>query len=595
MKTKWLFVVSYVFVACTAVAENDACLSTFKSGDYERALQVCNSAIEDSQKNGDSGRVLSLYLMVADVYQHLNDFNEFERYLGKTEAHPYFAQAPEVQYKWNRLKAIRAHHLKRFDVSQQHFNAALELAIEVKDIDKISLSNSDLGVSEAAQGRYKSALNYHKKNFDLLKQTDDAYRIGFALKQIGETHMKMEEFQLAAQYFEDAIDTFTTVSDQKDADQRIFRDIRNVQQRALDAYALLKEEDKVAYYRSLLEQPSATQETDHQKATRLVNLAQDYIQNGAYAEAEQALQNSLNLYAGEGMEDPQQIHYLLALVSSKTGDREAAMRYADSSLEKAQQEQNSQALAETHLLLSDLYQDNDPTLALTHYRDFHQQREVFLKQKYDGDLKTVQHQIELEKNQRQLMSVELDNVQQKMQIQRLTNRYLLTVIPMLLLLILLLYLYYRRKREKAQLLESIEYHKNQLALMSLDQPQEREMPDASGDSENTETVLQQRLVNAMIDATTVWTKHTNNNLVELADRSGIWTITNDNGSLRVRSLEKYLSVQKMPKNPRWRNVIKTCHFVLSEPDLPLADRASLNAQLEELIQVIKSHYGAAAA
>ncbi|WP_395377743.1 tetratricopeptide repeat protein [Marinicella sp. W31] len=592
MKIQLQFLVLSVLLTCTAHAQTDDCLSTFKSGDYDRALQVCNAAIDDGQKSGNSETVLSLYLIVADVHKHLNDIEAFERYLDMAQEHPHFKEASDVQYKWHRLKAIRAHHLKRFDVSQAHFNDALELAIEAKDIDRISLSNSDMGVSESAQGRYKSALNYHKKNFDLLKQTEDAHRIGFALRQIGETHMKMEEFQLAAQYFEDAITTFTELSEQPDADHRIFGDIRDVLQRALDAYVLMENEEKVAYYRNLLEQPAKTQETDHQKATRLINLAKNYIHNGAYEQAERALQESLGLYAVEGLYNPQHIDYLLALVYSKTGDREAALRYANSSLEKAQQENNSQAVAETRLLLSDLFQNVDATLALSHYKDFHQQREVFLKQKYDGDLKTVQHQIELEKNERQLMAVELDNVQQKMQIQRLTNRYLLTVIPLLLFLILMLYLYHRRKREKAQLLESIDYHKNQLALMSLDQSQEKEVSVSSEHPEDSETILQQRLVNAMIDATTVWTRHTNNNLVELADRSGIWTITNDNGSLRVRSLEKYLSVQKMPKNPRWRNVIKTCHFVLSEPDLPLADRASLSSQLDELLGVIKTHYGA---
>ena len=589
-----LLLLSLYCVTVTA-QEDTACLSAFKSAQYTEALQVCAEEIQHSHDSGDLDQVLALYLIVADIYRYTSDTDNFEDYLDKVEQHPHFANVPDVQYKWHRLKAIRAHHLKQFEVSQNHFKAALQLAIEAKDIDRISISNSDLGVSEAALGRYKSALNYHKKNFDLLKQSDDVHRLGFTLRQIGETHLKMEEYDLAIQYLEDAMRTLNDYGTQSGADQRVFHDMQQIQQRLLDVYEQLGDAEKVAYYRAEISKHSAGHETDHEKATRLINQAETHIQNQDFALAELALTESLSLFAADGLENPQHINYLLAIVYSNTGDRIQALDYANESLLQAQNEQNTQALANVYLLLSELYKDYDPEAALSFYTRYHEQRELFLEQKYDSDLKTVQHQIELEKNQRQLMAVELDNVQQKVQIQSLTNRYLITVIPLLLLLILLAYLYHRRKREKALLLASIDYHRNQLALMSLDQQQEK-IESQNGESQQGEQdQLNERLVNAMIDATTVWTRHTNQNLVELADQSGIWTITNDNGSLRVRSLEKYLSVQKMPKNPRWRNVIKTCHFVLSEPDLPLADRASLRSQLDQLLDIIKRFYGASVA
>jgi len=91
----------------------------------------------------------------------------------------------------------------------------------------------------------------------------------------------------------------------------------------------------------------------------------------------------------------------------------------------------------------------------------------------------------------------------------------------------------------------------------------------------------------MIEAVSIWEKHTKTNRVELAEKSKLWTVSIDNGTLRTRSLDKYLSLEKIPLNPRWRNVAGTCHFILADMTLSPKDRSLLNQHLDSIMQNVK--------
>jgi two-component system sensor histidine kinase ChiS len=53
--------------------------------------------------------------------------------------------------------------------------------------------------------------------------------------------------------------------------------------------------------------------------------------------------------------------------------------------------------------------------------------------------------------------------------------------------------------------------------------------------------------------------------LDLAEQSGIWTITKDyfEGG-RTRNLDRYLRISTIPKNPNLNNVLKTGDFVLAK-------------------------------
>lgn len=52
---------------------------------------------------------------------------------------------------------------------------------------------------------------------------------------------------------------------------------------------------------------------------------------------------------------------------------------------------------------------------------------------------------------------------------------------------------------------------------------------------------------------------------EMASRSGIWRVyTNKDGWERTQTLDRYLTLEKLPQIPRWKKVIETAEFVLAD-------------------------------
>ena len=61
------------------------------------------------------------------------------------------------------------------------------------------------------------------------------------------------------------------------------------------------------------------------------------------------------------------------------------------------------------------------------------------------------------------------------------------------------------------------------------------------------------------------------NRIELAERSKAWRVAIDDGRLRARTMERYLAVSKLPRNPHWREVLRTAYFVLEQAPLTVID------------------------
>lgn len=96
------------------------------------------------------------------------------------------------------------------------------------------------------------------------------------------------------------------------------------------------------------------------------------------------------------------------------------------------------------------------------------------------------------------------------------------------------------------------------------------------------------LINLMMKNLEVWRETTLKNRVELAQQSGIWKISIDDGRLRTRAMDRYLNIKTLPKSPRWRSVVKTSHYILSECSILDTQRHSLNSLLEVFMSNLKN-------
>ncbi len=77
----------------------------------------------------------------------------------------------------------------------------------------------------------------------------------------------------------------------------------------------------------------------------------------------------------------------------------------------------------------------------------------------------------------------------------------------------------------------------------------------------------------------LWQKYSGKNKTDLAEASRLWRVYMDGSTAKTRTLDKYLSLQTLPKNPRWETVNRTAHFVFEQCQLDEADRQTLNQQL----------------
>jgi two-component system, sensor histidine kinase ChiS len=99
------------------------------------------------------------------------------------------------------------------------------------------------------------------------------------------------------------------------------------------------------------------------------------------------------------------------------------------------------------------------------------------------------------------------------------------------------------------------------------------------------------LVELMQASLEAWERHTRKTRIDLAEASGVWRITIDDGRLRVRAMDRYLGLDTLPERPRWREVLRTAYFVLAELDLAADQRRRLEAMIEEVLAAARRGAG----
>ncbi len=93
-------------------------------------------------------------------------------------------------------------------------------------------------------------------------------------------------------------------------------------------------------------------------------------------------------------------------------------------------------------------------------------------------------------------------------------------------------------------------------------------------------------VAAMRAALSCWEQDLGKSKIELAEESGIWQVYIDKSTPMTRTLDKYLRIEKCPKNPRCRRIIDTAEFVITQMGgltTPLRD------DLEEALRSLHLH------
>ncbi|MEM7705210.1 MAG: tetratricopeptide repeat protein [Pseudomonadota bacterium] len=107
-------------------------------------------------------------------------------------------------------------------------------------------------------------------------------------------------------------------------------------------------------------------------------------------------------------------------------------------------------------------------------------------------------------------------------------------------------------------------------------------------AEENRAAYRQALVDLMLACVNAWEAVTGDDRIALAEQSSIWQVAIDDGRVRTRTMEKYLSLQRLPQRPRWRQVVRTCRYILLNCQLSAAQRRSLEELLEGFLRLERS-------
>ncbi|BCK62270.1 hypothetical protein KAM330_12590 [Aeromonas hydrophila] len=97
--------------------------------------------------------------------------------------------------------------------------------------------------------------------------------------------------------------------------------------------------------------------------------------------------------------------------------------------------------------------------------------------------------------------------------------------------------------------------------------------------------LRRALVDTMRLTLDAWQQSTGKGKIVLAEKSKLWRVYMDRSSPQTRTLDKYLSLDTLPKAPRWKTVVATAEYVLSHSPLNEAQRQQLHHSAQTLRQL----------
>jgi PAS domain S-box-containing protein len=118
---------------------------------------------------------------------------------------------------------------------------------------------------------------------------------------------------------------------------------------------------------------------------------------------------------------------------------------------------------------------------------------------------------------------------------------------------------------------------------------------AGADTTADKSVIREQAVGVMNLALACWEHQLGKSKLDLAEESGIWPVYIDKSTPTTRTLDKYLSLDNCPKNPRSKRVIDTVEFVLrripDENSKPCNQLRSALAAFRQLLSGVKSVAG----
>jgi hypothetical protein len=521
------------------------------------------------------------------------DFGEADTFLELALTdNPLLRQPGVHRINWLRMKAFSLYRQEQFVDALPYQSEALDIATQTENAAKIATCYNDLGATHYELGEFETSLGYLESALQALENSEKPYSEALTLSNIANIYRELGDLNRTLDYNRRALRAHDRNLVLKPND---FHAHRARAQTLEDLGVTLTEVGDYPAARAALEETMTVYRRADLPLEQLRAFAAKAdleVAAGNSKAALHELSQALELEQAAGTKPSVEVRKALVTANIQASDYHLAEQNALQGLAIARDSERKQvelffleSLAQIAELRGELQS------ALNYYQDYTQAYKLWLEQRYNVTIAELQSSIHLAQ---QAQDIELLEAQARTLAQRRENQRWLVIIAIPFCLVgfgIVALLVRHRTMHKAwvdrelALRQQIQAGANPATKHDLEHaPQPSSAGNDQGEEQRQDD-MNRHLVSLMLSCLKVWEQSTGTTRIELAEKSRVWQVSIDNGRLRTRTLDRYTDINRLPKSPRWRQVVRTCRYILINCELTELQRKHLNDELDHLFQL----------
>lgn len=570
----------------------------------ENAIAFCDEVLESDEATLEGQTRIKLAYASRAVTR--GKFAEAEQHLDEVLVdNDVLRQKNIYRYHLLRMKSLIRFSQDNFEESIPYMQEALDLAIGMQRVNSIATSYNDLGAVYLEMGEYSKSLSNLQRALQELEKTDNYYSTGLTLANIAKVYLDLEAPSSSVDYLRRSIAAHDKHLAQRPDDFYGNRAQAQAYEDLGVTYTTLKDYGNA---RETLEQALAQTEMRMDQMRVLSALADVELSDGDANRALTLLNQALEYEREVPPKRSVEIRRVLVDSHLQRNDLDQALAAASEGLEIAREsEQAPDTLFFLEKLMGIAIQQGDPDVALDFQQRYFVAYKSSLEERYQSQIADMQSSIEVRQQAQSIMALESERAGLRRSL-RLQQWLIFGAALIVVLLLLIIFLVRRAQLAKRRFISrEIAIHRQQFESGEEDGLIDHESESNTGDADelateaeatsadedapdfqDTDECFAVALVSLMRSCVEIWEQNSGQSRIELAEKSKAWQVTVDNGRLRTRTMDRYCDLKKMPKVPRWRQVVRTCRYILINSDLSDTQRQRLNDELDLVFAIQRS-------
>lgn len=184
-------------------------------GEYEKALDLYNSAYEIAQKNNDLKNSAVALHQVGMIYVNKGDYDEaLKQYQKSLEIRERIGDIKGVSDSFHQLGIINQYK-GDYDKALKHYQKSLEIFEKIGDIQGVSSSLHQAGSIYEDKGDYDEALKQYQKALEIAEKIGDIKRKSISLHKVGMIYERKGDYDKALKQYQKSLEIGMKIGDIK--------------------------------------------------------------------------------------------------------------------------------------------------------------------------------------------------------------------------------------------------------------------------------------------------------------------------------------------------------------------------------------------